>query len=495
MSLAIRKFVTRCHASRRRRSAADLVDRVARERFAAELAQYLGPSLSASGQVVRIRNLSVRVRIPAEELGETALLRVWLDAFGRALFEALAYPAGAGPVETVRAANRAQFLAMFLRDIAAGGGQRWQYAEFQQFLSGSPTAAILAILRGEPTEILATLAELHAAGALELVLARLDDLALEQLFVAIANQQGVDPTPLSVAHLAAVAKWAMASPPPHGWSFESRRQALRLFVAASKSHGPSLTPRRIYHALLALVYLLESPDAAALLSADRPSPDAASLASGKWTPAEVISFFQNTRNTHRAASELASIHALLQALEPLRQLVPSAAASPKSAAVETWVHSDCAGIFLLTALVRPRDLDRFTLAGLALSALGLFDPEVKELDPAVALFAGFTGDPDRERMRAAFRETGRAEELDRMAAAAILEFGSRIRGFRKAPRHAVVRQFLARAGRIRVDEERVFVILAPNPFHIALHISGMDGPVERVPWLAGKRVDFHLEGL
>jgi hypothetical protein len=473
----------------------ELVDRVARERFAAELAQYLGPSLSASGQVVRIRNLSVRVRIPAEELGETALLRVWLDAFGRALFEALAYPAGTGPVETVRAANRAQFLAMFLRDIAAGGGQRWQYAEFQQFLSGSPAAAILAILHGEPAETLATLAELHAAGALELVLARLDDLALEQLFVAIANQQGVDSTPLSVAHLAAVAKWALASPPPHGWNFESRRQALRLFIAASKSQGNSLTPRRIYHALLALFYLLESPDAAALLSPDQPSPDAAARASGKWTPAEVIAFFQNTRNTHRDASELASIHALLQALEPLRPLVPSAAASPKSAAVETWVHSDCAGIFLLTALVRPRDMDRFTLAGLALSALGRFDPEVKELDPAVALFAGFTGDPDMERMRTAFRETGRAEELDRMAAAAVLEFGSRIRGFRKAPRQAVVRQFLARPGRIRVDEERVFVILAPNPFHIALHISGMDGPVERVPWLAGRRVDFHLEGL
>jgi hypothetical protein len=140
-------------------------------------------------------------------------------------------------------------------------------------------------------------------------------------------------------------------------------------------------------------------------------------------------------------------------------------------------------------------MDRFTLAGLALSALGRFDPEVKELDPAVALFAGFTGDPDMERMRTAFRESGRAEELDRMAAAAVLEFGSRIRGFRKAPRQAVVRQFLARPGRIRVDEERVFVILAPNPFHIALHISGMDGPVERVPWLAGRRVDFHLEGL
>jgi hypothetical protein len=438
----------------------------------------------------------VRVRIPAEDLGEAALLRAWLDAFGRALFEALAHPAGVGPVEIVRAASRAQFLAMVLCDAAGGVAERWQYAEFREFLSGGASAGILRILHAEPGEITATLSELHAAGTLERVLARLNDLELEELFADIAALHAPDRSPLSAAHLAAAARWSLASPPPHGWTFDGHRQALRLFVLARRAHGGAMMPRRILHALLALVALLESAAPEALLSGDAPTQNAVEVGPG-WLPAEVAAFFQAARERRRAAppADRASLDAVLEILEPLRPLVPSAATARRAAAAEAWIHSDCAGLLLLTGLIRPRGLDRFTLAGLALSALGRFDPEVEKLDPAVAIFAGFTGHPDMAGMRAAFQAPGRAAELDQMAADAVREFGSRIRGFRKATRQAVVRQFLARAGRIRVDEERVFVILAPNPFHIALHISGMDGPVERVPWLGGKRVDFHLEGL
>ena len=56
-------------------------------------------------------------------------------------------------------------------------------------------------------------------------------------------------------------------------------------------------------------------------------------------------------------------------------------------------------------------------------------------------------------------------------------------------------RLLALPGRVCVEPRRLGVILAPAPFHPALHLCGLDDPVADVGWLGGRTVTFELEGL
>ena len=126
MRIEIDQFVTRCRLPPNRRHIADLADRLARERFAAELSQRLGPSLGNVG-VVRIRRLQIRLRMNAGRVNEEALMQSWLAAFSRELFSALAYPSGAGPMGILRYDSAAAYHAAFLRDLVRGEAAGWQY--------------------------------------------------------------------------------------------------------------------------------------------------------------------------------------------------------------------------------------------------------------------------------------------------------------------------------------------------------------------------------
>src|SRR5262245_14358403 len=115
MGVAIEKLVIRCRTSPRHAAVGGIADRVARQRLATELTQFVGPALSRQPRVVRIRRLSVKLEIAAEEFSEETLAAAWARAITRALFEALAYPSGSGPVQIVRADSPAAFRAAFLR--------------------------------------------------------------------------------------------------------------------------------------------------------------------------------------------------------------------------------------------------------------------------------------------------------------------------------------------------------------------------------------------
>ncbi len=97
MTVRIAQFDTICHVPPRHLRGADVVDRLARGRFARNLGEHLGPSLARHPAIVRIRRLPLRVIIPASELNEDALSLAWQQAFAKALFTALACPTGAGP--------------------------------------------------------------------------------------------------------------------------------------------------------------------------------------------------------------------------------------------------------------------------------------------------------------------------------------------------------------------------------------------------------------
>src|SRR5262245_9819475 len=179
MALRIDRLVTRCHVSRRHEALAQMVDRFARERLSAELGDHLGPSLARQPAIVRIRYLAVRLRIPAAELNEETLARAWTEAFTRALFTALACPSGVGPFEVFRAESVAAFVASAISDLLRGTtGGHWEYAEFAELFRLGTVEGALALLCEPQNETLSILLALEGMGALDILLLRLDDMAL-----------------------------------------------------------------------------------------------------------------------------------------------------------------------------------------------------------------------------------------------------------------------------------------------------------------------------
>jgi hypothetical protein len=222
--------------------------------------------------------------------------------------------------------------------------------------------------------------------------------------------------------------------------------------------------------------------------------------------------------------------------ELLEQLAVALASGRSQARVPepTVVSTGCAGLFFLIKILdRLEWLDRlqaglgaeygpraltYTLAGLALAILDRFDEEPRYLDPGLALFCGWLDEPDLAGLRYFFAsEPFRkrrdlltallADEIaegssdswracfDALATRVIQELAGRIRGFGRASRSYVLKNFIALPGHIRVEETRLEVLVAASPLNLVLHLSAMDYPVEAVTWLAGRRVEFQLEGL
>ena len=71
----------------------------------------------------------------------------------------------------------------------------------------------------------------------------------------------------------------------------------------------------------------------------------------------------------------------------------------------------------------------------------------------------------------------------------------RVRGFRQAPREAIVRQFIAVPGRLRITRDGLVAVIEPLPSSVALNISGAAEALDAVPWLDGRRLEIVLEGL
>jgi hypothetical protein len=549
MSLRIGQLNTTCYFPNRHRGDAEIVDRLARGRFPRDLGEHLGPSLARQPAIVRIRRLPMRVIIPASEFNENALSLKWRQAFAKALFTALAYPTGAGPFEVFRAESVASFVASAIQDLLNGiAVTKWQYAEFEEIFRLGSTQAALALICEWPRHSLAVLLEFAQRAVLDRVLARFDDLAMERLFALLARPPDAETEPLSVAGLIAAAKLALGHLPEKTIALRSRPYALSLFVEGHRTSQPVPSPRALFHALLALAVLLNEevfwPDREAFWPGiPRGEPWANRL------PSNVIAVLETIGRDIRghmqpfspmktpggpqmlggtSSPQLAELDRLLTSLRTGLK-VPPPSARPTEA---RWISSEWCGLFFLASTLARlgwipawKQLADFHLGGVACLVAGLalaitekFDIAVPPLDPGIALFAGYLGDPDIAHLRRVFQEFPREVRLrvlhaalpeeavdeaaetwestfERLAGSLLRDFASRIRGFRQATRQGIVRSFIARPGRIRIEPEHVVVFPGPSPFHVALHISGMDAPIEAVSWLGGRRLEFELGDL
>lgn len=223
--------------------------------------------------------------------------------------------------------------------------------------------------------------------------------------------------------------------------------------------------------------------------------------------------------------------------ELLEKLTPTVAGNQNRARTSdrSLISTSCAGLFFLIRILdRLKWIDRLTqsgleaeygsrilihtLAGLAVAVLNRFDEQPRHLDAGLALFCGWLDEPDLTGFRHFFAsepskkrhgiltalledETTRGSSeswqacFEALAARVIREFTGRIRGFGRASRSYVLKNFIALPGRICIDETRLEVLVAASPFNLVLHLSGMDCPIETVSWLGGRRVEFQLDGL
>jgi hypothetical protein len=498
--------------------------------------------------------LAVRVIIPASELNEDALSLKWRQEFGKALFTALAYPSGVGPFEVFRAESVASFVASAIRDLLDGTAPtKWQYAEFETFFRPGATQAALALICEWPRQTIAVLLELAQHSVLDRLLARFDDLAMERLFAVLARPRDTETEPLTVADVIVAAGLALGHLPEKTLALRSRSYALSLFVYAYRAQQPARSPRALFHALLAVAVLLNEEVLWPGIPLDEPAakrlpPNVTALLEsiGRDMRRQMQSIFRTdlreqmqptyvektpggpqTRGD-RISPQLAELRQLLSVLRTELKVPPP---SPTPSEVR-WVTSEWCGLFFLASTLARlgwiqawRQLADFQaggvaclVAGLALAIAGKFDPAVPLLDPGIALFAGHLNDPSLGHLRRVFQELPRGSRVrllsaampheavddaaenwqstvDLLAGILLRDFASRIRGFRQATRQGIVRSFIARPGRIRIEPERLVVFPAPSPFNVALHISGMDGPVDPSMCLGGRRIEFEMGDL
>jgi hypothetical protein len=541
MTLTIHKLSTRCRSPKGFERPGALVDDVARGPLASELGAYLGPSLDRLPAVTRLKDLRVRLKIPARNLNAMALSSAWARAFTLALHRALAYPPGDGTVSSRRYESDAAYTAAMLHHIATKGlAPSWEFPELEACRGSTPAEAALGILLKDPKLIPEITAQLDRRGWLEPLLALWDELSLERVIQTVAGGE-LRPPGLSLEHLIELGQAAAAAGGlRREWAFAGRRQTIRLWV---RLH-PRFPLRGVWHGLRLLRRFLELPSLLILrdpsLLADAiPFPPwcEAIVSAGAIPPADSPSFatpapsglLASASVSAPAASSISAGRAgtsLLSVLEGLRPLLPSAAISISTSPAGTsvkWIVSSCAGVLLMLSTVQRLNLWRFVrnpefvrfggpralsflLAGAGMNLLNRWsftDP----VEPAVALLAGMFSEPDLVGMRQFFSEADVSsvaefvqaenwtEALDRAATELSHSFASRVRGFRNASREAVVKQFIRIHGRVLVEESRLLVVLDPTPWAVALHLSGMDEPIEGVEWLGWRRVEFVLEGL
>jgi hypothetical protein len=537
MSLTIVRLLTRFHVPRQLGARWSPLGSIGHDRFATECSRQLSLRWPAGSEVIRIRRLRVRLNLSRADTDKEKFARGWARAFVEALFVALASPSAVGPVEIVRYDNRASWLARIITDLLSGEAHlRWEYEEFREFFDLPTADAVVALLSSEPTEMVPALIELDELGQMSRLLALFDELAMEKLFVAVS--QVTTEAQLRVEDLLTLGHFVVGHTSLIAGALATRKTALRLFLAMTGQPSSAVwAPRQILHSLTTLVTLVEA------LHAAGPSRWARELSAetlrtrigGQLSPAvsELFDEIRGLADSSPKNGAAVNIAALADLITDLKPLVASARDMDSEGRL---LSSDCAGVLLLAAIVnRLRWPERiigsvlgsacgqravtYCLAGIGQAVIGRFDEEPRSIDPGLALFSGWIDEADLGGLRHFFASASRedrrqllsallpqadslderssswAATLDFLADHVIREFANRVRGFKQSSRPFVVRNFLVLPGQIRVEDTRIAVTLASSPFHTALHLSGLDEPIENLSWLGGRRLEFQLEDL
>ena len=531
MSLTIGRMVVGGTIPRRWAGAIPAVERTARTALPAAWASQLPAVWGSRPPICRIKRLHVRVRIAGRQLTDTGLTQASTDAFVRTLLIALDQSTDRG--DLLFAANRGEWLAHWLVRRLGGDPETWAFAALSDLNAGSYDNAVASIVTRFPSDVGDLLASLAGVEELERWLAATSPGTHEGVCDAIDRTYGPR-RPSALPDLIAIARLAVPRLRSGRRRLGTTATAIQLFAAArhgsTEFAGHLPPPGAILQMLRALDYLVADNGAArcssdgefasfvrALTTAVGDAGLAATIARALTSP---------DADPTSDAAELKSL--VLSAREAI--------GSPAGPAVGHAIRIDLrhAGLFLTVSTIASLGwLERarrstfwaihgsraltYIVFGTALALLNRSSVEADDGDRSASLFAGWLVEPapgayrqalsqGDERMRTQLLTdldaatpgdgTGDWQQTfallaDRVASA----FAARLRGFRRSSRAFIVERFLKSPGRVIVNDDTIVVRLEANPFWSAAHASGVDTPIDAVPWLGGRRIEFELEGL
>jgi hypothetical protein len=453
--LTINRLLVRGKIPRRSDVDRTPIDRLTREEFAAECSRQLDRQWPVRSRVARIRQLRVRVSIPASQLQPDTLVKAWTAAFLRELFAALAHSHN---VEIVQFQSRAEYVAAAIKDLLNGvAGQRWAYDEFEHLFDLGTADAILTLFTSEHGESVPILFILESWGLLDRLLAVWNDAGLEQFFLVIAGECGIQTKRPSIEELIVVTQLVLEHHSsefelPGGSGVAEARIALRLFLGLARrsdrttariiSPGTILQGLRILHALLGLFRSTEyrvrllTDQILPRSTADVPDPISAAGSENRTTFIGLLDKLRLIAGANTQDKLLLEIRDIIStgnienqtAFAELFKQLPRASATGDDldrAANSKWISTDCAGLFFLIRVLDrlgwenrlaqsslgpaygPRLLT-YTLTGVASAIVGRINKEPSYVDAGVALFSGWIDAPDLRGFRA-FLASGSVE--------------------------------------------------------------------------------------
>ncbi len=537
MNLQIDTLTIRAHVRRHSRINVCELGYAIQSDFSERCRSLLKARLSAVSRVVRLKRLYLRIRLRNVLHMEEVISSILADTFVIELEKAI----GSSNVELVRADSRPHWLAMVIRDWIAGTApQKWEYHEFKHLFALSISNAILELLCAEPDALLDTLELLYDDHILTRIVALFDEVKLENMFGAIARRTGLIDQALSLEHFFAVSGVLTDLKEPIAYGqLKQRAQALSVYFVLRKKGPGRVThfwsPRMVLHIIQSLSFLTTH------IRTGVPLEWKAELTHLLQILPVQQSLDDSIVSALKDIQSLAQLNSV-QFMKFLSVLIDLRAEEnttidPANSNLGQWIASEYAGVFLLTGiLVRlgwPQVIVQTTFGKLPgsravtylLAAIGLAVVEklasvsTTILDPGLTLFAGWRGDVDMRGLRdfltwqdasprrallAALTSAGEGvmefgeswnTTVEYLAGYLIQNFAGRVRGFKQSSRSFVVQRLLATKGRIALHDDKVVVTLEPNPFQVALHLSGVDDTVESVAWLSNRRVEFILRGL
>jgi hypothetical protein len=504
-----------------------------RSNLTSAVSQHLAPKWPRRPGICFIRRLSLQVRITVAELESGHLSIAFAIAFAEALTLLLERSRAPEPADIVRFETRGAYLSQFVTDILAGiAAARWEYEELWELLGGDAVDAIVVLFEREPLQFLPVLRELERHSTLESVLARIGEYGIERLLIATASTSSQASPELSIADLIRVAKAVLALESSSArLPAVTRAHALHVYLhhaANSEVGAQRLSPRQVLNCLKILEFVLKH---------------LAGAAAEDWT--RRLNELPNEGGSDRVVSRDSAVISKLRSAagsaesailsELLKKLARTSPAAPEALAEQT-ISSKCAGLFFLVRyllhdgwptivlqcagepVTAAREL-QLLLATLGLEALGRGQEVIGEMDAGLALFAGWSGDPDltafrefrperapilcsemKARLTRNSDQSGDESDAGESPVAWLTrrylqQMQQEIPGLRQASREFLVENTLALSGRIRIASEVLTLELPTAPFHVALHIGGLDQALDEVPWLGGRGIRFELEGL
>jgi hypothetical protein len=441
--LTIDRLATRAAIPRRLIGHRGVIERTTHEDFPTECGRQFKRKWHSQKTVTRIRQLHVKVSLPAKDLRPDALASAWTVALLQELFASLTRSSNA---EILHFETRTHYLVAAIHDCLNGvTAQRWAYEELEFLFKGDPAPAVLHLLARELTEIVPVLLLLDDLGLLDRLVTDWSESDLRQLFQLLSAEGDSRANEPSIDDLVSVGQLVLADKVVRGKlrtmessGFALGKIALRLFlrsVRGSRSRAASgIGPKVIFRVVSTLRALLDFVDGAGLW---RPSNSSSDF----YRPL----FMGDRSDEHNAVvSEqniqafcellvnrgLASESAVSQPVRELQTILSISDSTDRSAFLNVFAElvatsssrisrhgrtttksTNFAGLFLLVRMINWLDWEEqlarsqlgsrygprlltYTLAGVGLAILDRFVEAPDYLDPGLALFAGWIEEPD-----------------------------------------------------------------------------------------------------